>query len=360
MTDLLTPVPWNKNFETGIPQIDEQHQQLAKLVNQLSVYIKSVPEQPELTSILQQLQHYSRLHFETEANLREGASVFENALEAICVTDKNEIIISANPAFYQSSGYTQDEVIGKSLADIKSGLQNSKLKNSITQQLSDNYHWRGEVHNRNKTGEIQSEWLSISIIRDENHHVIRYINMFSNISHLIKEHAELKHNAHHDALTQLPNRLLLAARLEQSIHHAFRKKEKLAVCFVDLDGFKPINDTYGHDIGDLVLCEISNRIKHIIRGNDTVARIGGDEFVVLFTSLSTLEEAYKPLNRLLDEICRGMTFNGKPQEYFVTASIGVALYPDDSATAEDLLHQADQAMYNAKNSGKSQYKFHQQ
>jgi len=288
-----------------------------------------------------------------EAKLRLAYCVFDNTLDAICITDRNSSVIEANPAFYQSTGYEQQEVIGQHIAQIKSDLHDEDLITSIWQRLEESDHWSGEIKSRNKNGELQAEWLTLSTVKDEQGIIISYIGIFSNISRLIKNQLKLEHIAHHDVLTNLPNRLLLADRLEQSIVNAIRNNEQFAVCYIDLDAFKPINDQYSHAAGDQVLIEIAQRLKQIVRGNDTVARIGGDEFVILLNELKSLDKCKLLLNRLLAEIDQPITV--QENRHHVTASIGVAIFPDNGNNAESLLQLADEAMYEAKRLGKSRY-----
>jgi len=288
-----------------------------------------------------------------EAKLRLANCVFDNTLDAICITDSNSSIIEANPAFYQSTGYEQQEVIGQHVAQIKSDLHDENLITSIWKQLEADEHWSGEIKSRNKNGELQAEWLTLSTVKDEQDIISNYIGIFSNISHLIKNQLKLEHIAHHDVLTNLPNRLLLSDRLELSIANAIRNKEQFAVCYIDLDAFKPINDQYSHAAGDKVLIEIAQRLKEVIRGNDTVARIGGDEFVILLNKLKSFDKCKLSLNRLLAEIDQPITV--QDNTHHVTASIGVAIFPDHADNAEALLQLADEAMYKAKRLGKSRF-----
>ncbi len=291
-----------------------------------------------------------------ETKLRLASCVFDNTLEAICITDANSFIIDANPSFYQSTGYLENEVIGQHITKLKSGLKDKQLIASIWRQLKKNNHWSGEVHSRNKEGELQAEWLALSTIRNEHNTIINYIGIFSNISRLIKNQLKLEHIAHHDVLTGLPNRLLLADRLEQSIALARRNNELFAVCYLDLDGFKTINDQYGHATGDLLLSEIAQRIKIITRGSDTAARVGGDEFVIILNELTSPEGCKELINRLLEEIAHPIEIDNIKHK--ITASIGVAICPNDSNDPETLLQLADKAMYQAKRSGKSRYQLY--
>ena len=291
-----------------------------------------------------------------ERQLRLASSVFDNTLEGICITDTKSIIVDANDAFFKVTGYEQDKVIGKHISDIKSGLKEQKLLANIWEELNVNKQWRGEIKSRNKNGELQSEWLALSTIKNDQNEVINFIGIFSNISSLIQNQIQLEYIAHHDALTKLPNRMLLADRLEQAIDQANRKKQQFAVCFLDLDGFKPVNDNYGHAVGDKLLCEVSNRIKQVVRGNDTVARVGGDEFVTIFNELNSIEDCGELLNRLMTEISEPIVID--QNTHHVSASIGVALFPKDSNEPDTLLHLADTAMYEAKRQGKARYHFY--
>ncbi len=295
-------------------------------------------------------------HKRTEEKLRLTSSVVENTLDAICITDSNSTIVEANSAFFQSTGYIQNEVIGQHIGQIKSGLHDEILIASIWQELSEKDHWSGEIKNRNKIGELQQEWLTLSTVKNEQGQIINYVGIFSNISRLIKDQLKFEHFAHHDVLTNLPNRLLLADRMDQAIATATRKKEQFAVCYLDLDEFKPINDQYGHKLGDQVLCEVAKRIKQIIRSNDTVARIGGDEFVILLNEISSLDDCKQSLERLLKGIEKAIVI--EQNSYNVTASIGVAIFPEDANIASSLLQYSDKAMYEAKRKGKSQYQLY--
>lgn len=291
-----------------------------------------------------------------EKKLRLASSVFDNTLEAICITDTNSVITDANSAFFESTGYKTNEIIGKHIGVLKSGLKDKKLIDSIWQQLNKEDHWNGEIKSRNKEGELQSEWLSLSAIKNNQNIIVHYVGIFSNISSLMKNQLELEYMAHHDALTKLPNRILLADRLEQAISRAKRNKQQFAVCFLDLDGFKAVNDIYGHTTGDQILCEIAQRIKKVIRGNDTVARVGGDEFVTLLTELDSTEDCKLLLNRLLVNIAKPITIQNTSHQ--VTASVGVALFPEHGNNPAKLLELSDQAMYIAKQLGKSRYQLH--
>ena len=288
-----------------------------------------------------------------EENLRITASVFGLSQEAIIITDAENNIVDVNAAFTRITGYSREEVIGKNPALLSSGQNDQKLYKQLWESLQEKGSWRGEIWNRRKSGEIYPEMLSISTLSDNNENVIRHVAVFSDIS-ILKEHeAELVRVAHFDALTSIPNRILLADRMKQAIFQTSREQNMMAVCYLDLDGFKPINDSLGHQVGDEVLVEIAKRISETIRGGDTVARLGGDEFVVLLLGLSKGEECVVTLERLLLAIAAPIMVNKKTVN--VSASIGVSIYPLDEEDPDTLLRHADQAMYVAKQTGKNRF-----
>ena len=286
-------------------------------------------------------------------NLRITASVFDNTQEAIMITDADNVIIDVNPAFTCITGYSRQEVIGKNPRLLSSGRQDQAFYNKMWGSLKQNMAWRGEIWNRRKSGEVYAEMLSISAISDNDGRLLRYVCVFSDISHIKEHEAELKHIAHFDTLTGIPNRVLLADRMKQAIAQTSREQGMMAVCYLDLDGFKPINDTLGHEIGDLVLIEVAKRIGNTIRGGDTVARLGGDEFVVLLLGQEQGEECVATLERLLEAIAQPITVKDKSPA--ISASIGVSIYPLDDEDPDTLLRHADQAMYVAKQSGKNRF-----
>jgi diguanylate cyclase (GGDEF)-like protein/PAS domain S-box-containing protein len=288
-----------------------------------------------------------------EEKLLITASVFDNTQEAIIITDTNISIIDVNSAFTKITGYSSEEVIGKNPRMLSSGLQDKAFYAAMWQSLEHKREWRGEVWSRRKSGEIYAELLSISTICDNKGKVLRYVGVFSDISYLKEHESELSRIANYDALTGIPNRVLLADRMRQAIAQTAREQNIMAVCYLDLDGFKPINDTMGHEAGDQVLIEVARRIENTIRGGDTVARLGGDEFVVLLLGQEKSEECETALKRLITAIAHPITFKNK--SITISASIGVSIYPLDNEDPDTLLRHADQAMYIAKQSGKNRF-----
>lgn len=281
------------------------------------------------------------------------ASVFANIQEAVLIADANGTIIDVNPAFSTITGYARDEAVGNNPRMLSSGRHNKEFYAAMWGALKSQKSWRGEIWNKRKSGEHYAEMLSISVVQDNEGKVLRYVAVFSDITHLKAHEAELRRIAHYDALTGIPNRALLVDRMRQAIAQTLREKNLLAVCYLDLDGFKSINDTLGHEAGDQVLIDTASRIGNSIRGGDTVARLGGDEFVVLLPGLSHVDECVPTLERLLTEIATPISFNGCVCR--VSASIGVSILVCDNETPDTLLNRADQAMYKAKQSGKDRY-----
>jgi diguanylate cyclase (GGDEF)-like protein/PAS domain S-box-containing protein len=289
----------------------------------------------------------------TLGRLALGASVFENALNGVVITDARQRIIEVNPAFTQITGYSRAEALGQTPRLLSSGRQDASFYAALWSEIQSTGQWRGEIWNRHKDGEAYPEDLAIVSVKDDEGTVIRYIGIFSDISQIKAQEAQLRHMAHYDLLTGLPNRALLADRMRVALAQAERSGEKLAVCYLDLDGFKPVNDTWGHATGDRLLEEVARRLRDTVRGGDTVARLGGDEFVLLLANTADVEQCEVSMSRILQRVGRPVVIDDT--ELTVTASIGVTLFPDDRADADTLLRHADQALYAAKETGRNCY-----
>lgn len=288
-----------------------------------------------------------------EKQLKLHATAFLNAQEGIFLTDAAGNILDVNPAFTRITGWERSEVIGRNPRVLKSGRHDRAFYAAMWKSISETGSWRGEIWNRNKHGEIYPEMLSISAVRDETGQLINYVAVFADISRIKAQEQQLTRIAYFDALTELPNRMLLADRLVQGISQTRRSQSTMAVCYLDLDGFKPINDTWGHDVGDKVLVEMAHRLQQAVRGGDTVARLGGDEFVLLLLGLKGIDDCNEAIERLLQQIAQPIPFLSEAAT--ITASIGVTLFPLDDADPDTLLRHADQAMYQAKQAGKNRY-----
>ncbi len=288
---------------------------------------------------------------QVEEAQRMAASVFASTQEGILITDAQRNIIDSNPAFTTITGYSRDEVLGKKPNLLKSGLHDVHFYEAMWQAINQQGFWRGEVWNRKKDGEIFAEWLTISAVTDPQDKITHYIGTSSDITQLKEQERKLELIAHYDPLTGVPNRILLADRMHLAFAQTKRDNCLMAVGYLDLDGFKPVNDRLGHEAGDQLLIEIALRIKNALREGDTIARLGGDEFVFLLLGLDKVEDCEITLHRLLETISMPVTL--KDQAVSVSASIGISIFPDDNTDPDTLLRHADQAMYQAKQQGKN-------
>jgi diguanylate cyclase (GGDEF)-like protein/PAS domain S-box-containing protein len=288
-----------------------------------------------------------------EMSQRDAATVFDNSYEGIMVVSPEGLITRVNPAFTRISGYASEEVVGQSPRLLASGRQDRKFYEEMYRSLAEKRFWTGEIWNRRKTGEIYAQLLSISTVADSQDEVQHYIGIFADISQLKEHEQELDRVANYDPLTGTPNRRMLTDRMQQSIVRSERHQETLAVCYLDLDGFKEVNDRYGHKTGDDLLIGITNSLMKVLRSEDTLSRLGGDEFVLLLSDVGTPEECSLILARILAAIKAPITIDAEVVS--VSASIGVSLYPQDHSDADTLLRHADQAMYRAKETGKNRF-----
>jgi diguanylate cyclase (GGDEF)-like protein/PAS domain S-box-containing protein len=290
----------------------------------------------------------------SEEKLELASNVFTYAREGISITDADGKILDVNDAFSQITGYSRAEVLGQNPRLLSSGRHDKAFYAEMYKDLESKDHWYGEIWNRRKDGEVYVEMLTISTVRNNLGGIKNYVAMFFDITSLKQHQQQLEHIAHYDALTSLPNRVLLADRLHQAMLHAQRRGQLLAVAYLDLDGFKAINDTHGHQAGDQLLIAVSASMKQALREGDTLARLGGDEFVAVLADQSDSGDSATTLGRLLVAAAKPVPYG--EYQLQVSASLGVTFYPQaDSVDADQLLRQADQAMYQAKVSGKNRY-----
>ncbi|MDR3370464.1 EAL domain-containing protein, partial [Rhodoferax sp.] len=289
-----------------------------------------------------------------DAQLRQAASVFQHASEGITITDPHGTILDVNEGFTRITGYNREDVIGQNPRLLSSGRQGPEFYAAMWKALLRTDQWRGEMWNRRKSGEVYAELLTISTVRDKNGEIQRYIGLFYDITALKEQQQHLEHMAHYDSLTRLPNRVLLADRLDQALARSNRTHSLIAVAYIDLDGFKAINDSYGHEVGDKLLVQLANRMKETLRDGDTLSRLGGDEFVAVLPDLQSSDDSVPVLERLLATAAQPV--HSAEHELRVSASIGVTYYPQtEDIDADQLLRQSDQAMYQAKVAGKNRY-----
>ncbi len=289
---------------------------------------------------------------EIEERLRLAANVFTGVREGIVITDRTGAILDINHAFSRITGYTREEVLGQNPRLLKSNLQSKEFYESIWDSLRRDGHWSGELWNRTKGGDIYAEMLTINAIRNSSGEVEQYVGLFSDITEIKEHEQQLERITNYDALTGLPNRALFADRLRQAMAHAHRNKNLLAVVYFDLDGFKGINDRYGHATGDGLLTALAFRMKRALREGDTLARLGGDEFAAVILDLDGNKACLPTLNRLLAAASEEAQIGEAMLR--VSASAGVALYPQvEDVDADVLLRQAGQAMYQAKLAGRN-------
>ncbi|MDO9227489.1 MAG: EAL domain-containing protein [Pseudomonadota bacterium] len=294
-----------------------------------------------------------------EAELRVAAIAFESQ-EAIIIADENKLIQRVNPAFTKVTGYAAAEVIGRTPEVLKSGRQDSAYYQAMWSAVREHGEWRGEIWNRRKSGDVYPEWLTITAVKDAAGKVVNYVGMFQDITERKLAEEKIRNLAFYDALTQLPNRRLLLDRLHQAIAIGSRGRHHGALLFIDLDNFKLLNDTQGHDIGDLLLIQVAQRLQACVREGDTVSRLGGDEFVVMLENLD--ESPAEAANQAETVAVKVLELLNLPYELGViehhgTPSIGVALFRDKSDAVADPLKRADLAMYQAKAGGRNTIRF---
>ncbi len=290
-----------------------------------------------------------------ESRLRQAAAIFESTDEGIIITDENNLITMVNSAFSEITGYSEEDALGQNPRLLRSGKHDHAFYDKLWQHLEVDESWRGEMWNRRKDGSLFPVWQQITVIKDNDGRVSHYASIFSDISELKAVEQQLAHLAHHDELTGLPNRLYFKAQVEKSLQQAKRNQHMMALLFLDLDGFKQINDSFGHDTGDILLKEVAQRLTGCVREEDTVARMGGDEFIIILNQISHRDDASMVANNVVAAVTRPLQL--AQHSLSPTASIGISIYPHDAQSITGLQKAADHAMYMAKQQGKNTYTF---
>ena len=292
-----------------------------------------------------------------EDRLQLAAKVVETANEGIMITAADCTIEAVNTAFTRITGYGPDEAVGRKPSFLKSGRHDAEFYREMWRSLQESGQWQGEVWNRRKTGELYVEWLSIASVRDAQGAVSHYLGVFTDITARKEDEEQVWRQANFDALTGLPNRSLFLDRLSQAVKASRRDRSRFALLFIDLDGFKAVNDTYGHATGDLLLQEAAARLLLAVRSSDTVARLSGDEFTVILHDVANREEIAVVAAKMVVRLAESFELDGNVAN--VQASIGIAVFPDDADDAAVLIRLADRAMYTVKGAGKNNFGFHQ-
>ena len=284
------------------------------------------------------------------------STVFENAKEGVMITAPDTTIISVNAAFTKVTGYSEEEVTGERPSMLRSDRQDKLFYAHMWQEIERFGQWQGEIWNRNRDGKDYLEWLSVATVTDSDDEVSHYVGIFSDITSEKESEERLLYLAHYDQLTGLPNRILFNDRLHQAIAQAQREQLQTAVMFLDLDGFKTVNDTLGHNSGDELLRQVAQRLTACLRAVDTVARFGGDEFTIVITAIEGNEDVIRVAKKITQEVARPYEIDGVLAS--VTTSIGISFYPNDGKIPNQLIQRADNAMYHAKRHGKNHHEFY--
>jgi len=289
---------------------------------------------------------------------RLAAEIFENSIEGIIVTDKTGKILSINSTFTKITGYSKSEAMGKTPNILHSGKHEQKFYEDMWTTLQIKGHWEGEIWNRRKDGEVYQEWLDIRAVKDHSGAFSSYVGKFTDLTTSKEAQTRLHFLAHFDLLTELPNRTLFNDRLAQAINTAERTGRKIILFFMDLDGFKSINDSLGHEFGDKLLQHVAQRLLDTVRKIDTVSRLGGDEFTIIANEIENTDQCIT----LAEKILRAFSqpFLIEHRRIFIGTSIGISIFPDDGLRGSDLVKFADTAMYQAKEKGRNQFCFYTQ
>jgi diguanylate cyclase (GGDEF)-like protein/PAS domain S-box-containing protein len=335
-------------FERTVPNADGGSRHL--LVN----YIPDADDTGAVTGFFVLLSDVTQVKI-AEAQLEIGATVFQHAADGIVVTDESGTILSVNPAFTEITGYSAAEAVGQNPRLLKSDRQDREFYTALWAALIACGRWQGEIWNKRKSGELYIQRNTITKIHSAVEETVRYVSVFNDVTEVWRKNERLRHLAFHDELTDLPNRPVLMDRLDDEIEIAARAGQCLGVMFVDLDGFKAVNDHLGHGVGDALLEKVARKLQALTRRTDMVARIGGDEFVALILNVRGEEPVARIAGNMIAAINKPLRLLGTLGH--ISASIGIAMFPAHGATGADLMREADAAMYAAKDAGKNTYCF---
>jgi len=300
------------------------------------------------------------LRKQQEQALRQAATVFESTQEGVVVVDAQRRILTSNPAFTSITGLSQQEVLGRRLPLLPGSDLDRTRYRTLWRKVQDSGHWQGELSSRRQDGSRFPFWLTVSRVRDCDPQQPQYVLTFTDLSQYRDSQERLAHLAHFDPLTDLPNRLYAMERLNHALEHAQRHNERVAVLYFDLDNFKTINESLGHKVGDELLVAVARRLQQRLRNEDTLARLSSDEFLVVLENLQRPEEAATIARTLIELLERPLPLGNGGREAYLSASIGISLYPDDGLSGDDLLRNADSALHQAKQEGRNTFRFYTQ
>ncbi|NTV71671.1 MAG: EAL domain-containing protein [Azonexaceae bacterium] len=322
-------------------------------IRRMEAHAKAYGKEASVQRVVGILQDVTKRH-QDEAMLRQSSVVFHTTAEAILITDANRRIVAVNTAFTRITGYEESEVIGLDPDTLQRVSPPFERYEDSFQPGAAGF-WQGEVRCHRRDGSAFPAWQSVSVVHDANDKVTHFVTAFSDVTAIYDAQQKLRHLAHHDPLTGLPNRLLFEERLQYAIEQAMRNDQRCILLFLDLDGFKVINDTLGHSVGDELLRIVGDRLRVVLRSSDTIARLGGDEFVILAGSFNP-DYAARLAEKILDQLRLPLTVSG--EHLSVTGSLGIAVYPDNGIDSQQLMRAADMAMYTAKAEGRNRYHFY--
>jgi diguanylate cyclase (GGDEF)-like protein/PAS domain S-box-containing protein len=322
-------------------------------IRRMEAHAKAYGEDATVQRVVGILQDVTQRH-QNEALLRQSSVVFQTTAEAIVITDARHRIVATNTAYSRITGYHENEVLGLD-PDILLRVSPAFEHYEDSLRLGADGFWQGEVRCHRSNGSAFPAWQSVSVVRDANGSVTHFVTAFADVTAIFDAQQKLQHLAHHDPLTGLPNRLLFDERLQYAIEQAMRNEQRCILLFLDLDGFKVINDTLGHAIGDELLRIVGNRLRDVLRSSDTIARLGGDEFVILAGSFNPTY-ASQLAEKILSQLRLPVAVSG--ESISITGSLGIAMFPDNGTDSQQLMRAADMAMYTAKAEGRNRYHFY--
>ena len=346
-------------INSGIPKLSYEELQTTPDKKTIWLRTSKVPLRNATRGIIGVLGIYQDIteQKQNDDNMQLAATIYKSSSEAIMVTDKNNQIMAINPAFTRITGYELADVAGKNPRIFQSGRHNKSFYKKMWQDLLREGHWQGEIWDRNKCGSIHAKWLNISIIRYKDGSIYCYVAQFSDITEKKQKDELILTQANYDQLTGLPNRNLFKDRLDKEIKKSHRNGLSLSLLFLDLDHFKAINDTLGHDKGDELLKEVALRLQSCVRETDTVARLGGDEFAIILPDIDNKLRIETIAQHIIKELSKAFNLDDHKIDHHISTSVGIVIYPEDGTDLESLMKHVDQAMYAAKQDGRNRFNY---